>query len=109
MVNPPDPTRSTNPTGGTTSTASTQSSTQSPLDRDAFLKLLVAQMSHQDPLQPMEGTEFVAQLSQFAAVEQAVAQTHQLEQLSSQTSSLANNQAVSLVGKSVSLTGGGLS
>jgi len=56
-------------------------SPQKPLDREAFLKLLVAQISHQDPLQPMQGTEFVAQLSQFATVEQPIAQSSRLEDM----------------------------
>ncbi len=52
--------------------------TKSSLDKDAFLKLLVAQLSHQDPLKPMEGTEFITQLAQFTSVEQAVTQTEKL-------------------------------
>jgi flagellar basal-body rod modification protein FlgD len=75
------------------------------LDRDAFLKILVAQVSHQDPLKPLEGTEFVAQLSQFAVVEQAISQSSKLDTLSSQIGGLANNEVVSLVGKVVELKG----
>ena len=52
---------------------------QKPMNKEAFLKLLVAQISHQDPLKPMEGTEFVTQLSQFAMVEQAISQSTQLD------------------------------
>ena len=40
------------------------------LDRDAFLQLLVTQLSNQDPLNPQEGHEFAAQLAQFSSVEQ---------------------------------------
>jgi len=82
---------------------STAASTATPLDRQAFLKLLVAQISHQDPLQPMEGTEFVSQLSQFAMVEQAVAQSASLQTLSTQVGGVANNEATALVGKTVTL------
>ena len=39
------------------------------LDKMAFLKLLVAQLQHQDPLNPMEDTEFVSQLAQFTSLE----------------------------------------
>ena len=54
-------------------TASQTATAERPsVDREAFLKLLVAQLSNQDPLKPMEGTEFVSQLSQFALVEQAL-------------------------------------
>jgi flagellar basal-body rod modification protein FlgD len=79
------------------------------LDRDAFLKLLVAQLSHQDPLSPMEGTEFVNQLSQFASLEQAISQTSHLDVLSTQMRGLSNNEAVGLVGKAVTVRGHGIS
>lgn len=78
------------------------------LDRDAFLKLLVAQLSHQDPLSPMEGTEFVNQLSQFASLEQAISQTSHLDVLSTQMRGLSNNEAVGLVGKAVTVRGHGI-
>lgn len=46
------------------------SNTDKSLDRDAFLQLLVTQLSNQDPLNPQEGHDFVAQLAQFSSVEQ---------------------------------------
>jgi flagellar basal-body rod modification protein FlgD len=81
---------------------------KAPLDKDAFLKLLVAQLSHQDPLQPTEGTEFVAQLSQFAMVEQAIAQSSKLDILSTQMVGLASNESAGLVGKDVTVRGTGI-
>ena len=39
------------------------------LGRDAFLKLLVTQMQHQDPLEPQANGEFLAQLAQFSSLE----------------------------------------
>ena len=42
----------------------------SPIDKDGFLKLLVAQLQNQDPTQPMDNQQFTQQLSQFASVEQ---------------------------------------
>lgn len=43
---------------------------KSELDRDAFLQLLTTQLANQDPLNPMEDKEFVAQLAQFSSLEQ---------------------------------------
>lgn len=77
-------------------------------DKETFLKLLVAQLAHQDPLEPMKGTEFVTQLAQFSAVEQAVAQSQQLDLLSAQMTGLANNAVVDLVGKEVTVRGNGI-
>jgi len=71
------------------------------IDKEAFLKLLVAQLSNQDPLKPTEGTEFVAQLSQFAMVEQSIAQSSKLDLISNQMGGLASNEAAGLLGKSI--------
>ena len=95
---------------GTTGTdvKTTTEKKSSGLDKDAFLKLLVAQMSHQDPLNPTQGTEYVAQLSQFAMVEQSVAQSTKLDTLSAQMGGLSNNAATGLVGKTVNVRGHGI-
>ena len=62
---------STSPTSGTTSQSSANSSTaaDAPIDKNMFLQLLVAQMRNQDPLNPSDGTQFVAQLAQFQQLE----------------------------------------
>lgn len=52
------------------STQSTQPRKDDGLGRDAFLQLLVTQMSHQNPLQPQEDGAFIAQLAQFSSLEQ---------------------------------------
>ena len=90
----------------TTSTNKPQSPpTSAALDRDAFMKLLVAQLSHQDPLQPMQGTEFVTQLAQFSALEQAMAQSKKMDVVSTQLSGISANEATTLVGKQVTVRG----
>jgi flagellar basal-body rod modification protein FlgD len=102
MTSPLTSATSTTPANGAnpSSAASTQA-----MDKQAFLKILVAQIQHQDPLKPMEGTEFVTQLSQFAIVEQGLAQTARLDSLSMQLGGIANNDATSLVGKHVTVRG----
>src|SRR3954467_689501 len=44
-----------------------------------FLKLLVAQLQNQDPLQPQDGTQFVSQLAQFSGLEQNLAMRGDLD------------------------------
>ncbi|MEO8875810.1 MAG: flagellar hook assembly protein FlgD [Polyangiaceae bacterium] len=75
------------------------------VDKNEFLKLLVAQLQHQDPTQPTEGTEFVTQLAQFSQVEQAQNQTTQLTSISNQISGLSSNEAANLIGKQVDVRG----
>ncbi len=49
---------------------STKSASNYDLDKNAFLRLLTVQLSNQDPLNPMEDREFIAQLAQFSTLEQ---------------------------------------
>ncbi len=61
------------------------------LDKNAFLKILVTQLANQDPLNPMEDRDFVAQLAQFTS----------LEELQSMNSGNTFSQASNLVGRNV--------
>ena len=56
---------------GQSSSAGTSSSS-APVDKNMFLKLLVAQLRNQDPLNPTDGTQFMAQLAQFQQLEQSI-------------------------------------
>jgi flagellar basal-body rod modification protein FlgD len=61
-------------TSGTANQSSpaTASSATPAVDKNMFLQLLVAQLKNQDPLNPSDGTQFVAQLAQFQQLEQSV-------------------------------------
>ncbi|MFV0392967.1 MAG: flagellar hook assembly protein FlgD [Coprobacillaceae bacterium] len=60
-------------------------------DKDMFLKLMIAQMQNQDPLNPQDGTEYVSQLATFTTLEQ-------MQQLNS---SQSQSQAYAMIGKYV--------
>ena len=76
------------------------------LDYNAFLRLLIAQMQNQDPLNPMEGTEYTAQLAQFSSVEQSI-QTNQ--KLDSLMTSFSLSQAESMIGRTLTTADGSVS
>lgn len=75
------------------------------LGRDAFLKLLVAQLKNQDPLKPQDNSAFVAELAQFSSLEQTMGINDRLDLLSAQSQGLQNSQVVSLVGKQATVRG----
>jgi flagellar basal-body rod modification protein FlgD len=83
-------------------TAAQKTTGGSSLGQDAFLKLLVAQLKYQDPTNPSDGAEFLAQTAQFTQVEK-------LSELAKAQQSLVSAQlmlsASSLVGRSVTYTG----
>lgn len=75
------------------------------LGKDAFLKLLVAQIKHQDPLKPQDSSDFIAELATFSSVEQAMGVNERLDMMALQNQGLANSQAVNLVGKTATVKG----
>ena len=89
-------------TGATSSTSSTSAVT-SQLGPDAFLKLLTTQLANQDPLQPMDDTQSVAQLAQFSALRASDNLQTDFANFSSNFSVL---QSSALLGKNVSVNSG---
>jgi flagellar basal-body rod modification protein FlgD len=75
------------------------------LGKDDFLKLLVSQLQNQDPLNPMESTEFTAQLAQFSSLEQLTTMNTNLDYLLLYQTSINNGQAVNFIGNTVKATG----
>ena len=74
---------------------------QRDLGKDDFLKLLVTQLSNQDPTSPMENTEFIAQMAQFSSLEQM---TNMNQEFAKMNSMLVSSQAVGTIGKTVDIT-----
>ena len=91
---------------GVSSTTSTASSTQASttdakkasLDYDSFLTLLIAQMKNQDPTEPMDATQQMAQLATFSQVEQTIKTNKNLESMLQRTSL---QEANSVIGRTV--------
>jgi flagellar basal-body rod modification protein FlgD len=84
-------------------TGATDQTSKTAVDYQSFLKLLVAEMKNQDPTNPMDSTQYVAQLAAFSQVEQSVQINSKLDQLL-QSSSLA--QADALIGRTVTSADG---
>jgi flagellar basal-body rod modification protein FlgD len=89
-----------------TSQSETTTTKTKSLGKDDFLKMLVAQLKNQDPLNPMDGTEFAAQLAQFSSLEQLTNMNTQLQNLGLYQTTMNNTQAVNLLGKEVTVNQG---
>ena len=68
------------------------------LGQDDFLKILLTQLSFQDPLKPMDNQEFIAQMAQFTSLELTRQQGERTDTLLGMQSA---NQALGLIGKTV--------
>ena len=79
------------------------------MEKDEFLKLLVTQLSHQDPLKPMESHEFASQLAQFSSLEQLQNMNGTMEESIMSdymmTQSINNTLATTLIGKTAVANG----
>src|SRR5262245_52238773 len=75
------------------------------LGRDEFMRLLTAQLTHQDPLQPVTNEAFIAQLAQFSALEQMQGIRASLETSQLLDQSMNNFLASSLIGRQVRAAG----
>jgi len=87
-----------------TTSSTTTTTTKAALGKEDFLKMLVAQLKNQDPLNPMDGTDFTAQLAQFSSLEQLANLNAQIQNQALSMTSMAHSQAVNMIGKSVTVT-----
>lgn len=87
---------------GSPSSAAAQTNANSSIDQQEFLRLFLTTLRYQDPTEPASNTDFLAQLAQFANLEQ-VRQTN--ESLQTLVFNSATAQAVSLLGRSVGIAG----
>jgi flagellar basal-body rod modification protein FlgD len=87
--------------GGAPADAPVQTKNNS-IDQDAFIKLFLTQLQFQDPMEPVDNREFLAQMAQFSALEQA-------RQTSQNTNDLlavdASTQALTLLNRQVDVSG----
>jgi len=85
-------------TGTTGTTATSATATGTILGKDDFLKLLVGQLSNQDPLNPTSDTDFIGQMAQFSQLEQTTNMANANEQLIAEQ---RGARAVGLLGRTV--------
>ena len=76
---------------------------QKNLRKDDFLKILITQLSYQDPMAPMEDKEFIAQMAQFSTLEQMTSMAKDFNKL---TNLISGTEASSALGKNVEVLEG---
>lgn len=99
MTTATSPLANSNPTAsGSTDSTSHSRIPSKLLNQDDFLKLLVTQLSNQDPMNPQTDTAFIGQMAQFTTLEQSKAMSGDIAQIRAQQQIL---QAMSLLDKEV--------
>ncbi|MBI5683223.1 MAG: hypothetical protein HZC45_08720 [Deltaproteobacteria bacterium] len=78
---------------------------KSSLAKDDFMKLLVTQLEHQDPLNPVENTEFIAQLAQFSTLEGITNVEKGIGKMNNYLLSMNNSYLTGLIGKGIKTQG----
>jgi len=90
-------------TSTTAASQATAASASVAPDYNAFLRLLIAQMKNQDPMKPVDATQYVSQIASFSNVEQAVQMNAKLDAL---MTSMALTQADGIIGRTIMTTDG---
>ncbi|MFZ0451513.1 MAG: flagellar hook capping FlgD N-terminal domain-containing protein [Desulfatiglandaceae bacterium] len=107
MISPINAIQSTATQG--TDTTSTASKAADKLGKDDFLKIFMAQIQNQDPMSPMEGTEFTAQLAQFSSLEQLFNVNDNLAAIKDANGNTTRYDVLNFMGKEVVAKGDQLS
>jgi flagellar basal-body rod modification protein FlgD len=96
-------------TNTNTNAQTTTATPQGILGKDDFLKLMISQLKYQDPMSPMDGTQFASQLAQFSSLEQLSNLNTNVENSINAnyvlTQSINNTMSATLIGKDVKLSG----
>lgn len=102
----------TNTAASSASTSTSQVGSNSSLGKNDFMKLMMAQMKNQDPMNPMDGTQFAAQLAQFSSLEQLTNLNDNVTKSINAnyvlTQSINNTLSATLIGKQVKVGGSDL-
>jgi flagellar basal-body rod modification protein FlgD len=92
--------------GAQNSSTATGAAAKASLDYTAFLRLLIAQLKNQDPTQPSDPTQYMAQLASFSNVEQSIQINNKLDAM---LTSQALSQADGLIGHTITSADGSVS
>jgi flagellar basal-body rod modification protein FlgD len=97
-------------TAATAATATTgvQGTSREALGKDDFLKLLITQLQNQDPLSPMDNSQFLAQMAQFSSLEQMQNLNASFDESMLISQSLSNSSAAGFIGRHVRAAGDGV-
>ncbi|MBN1907226.1 MAG: hypothetical protein JW927_19255, partial [Deltaproteobacteria bacterium] len=82
-------------------TTATKAASEDKLGRDSFLKMFIAQMNNQDPLNPMDISQMSSQLAQYSSLEQLLNINTNLESIESVQNSSNMYQSIDMIGKEV--------
>jgi len=88
-----------------TNASSSKTASAAETEKNMFLNLLCKQLQYQDPLNPVENTEFASQLAQFSSLEALSNMESSIETMASYQNSMNSIQTVSFIGKQINSTG----
>jgi len=91
---------------GQSAVAQTSNIQSSGIGQDDFIKILMTQLTYQDPLKPLDNQQFIAQMAQFTSLEESKQLNDKVDSLLSMQSA---SQSIGLIGKTVEVASGGAS